>query len=74
MTLTDSGTSLVDGMAELVLAEAADCEKNRTMTPAVVDAILVQLGKPYFFRGGEWWQWDARTRVEAAFSKAESQP
>ena len=36
MTLTDSGTSLVDGMAELVLAEAAACEANRTMTPAVV--------------------------------------
>ena len=39
MTLTDSGTSLVGGMAELVLAEAAACEANRTMTPALVDAM-----------------------------------
>ena len=39
MTLTDSGTSLVDSMAELVLAEAAACEANRTMTPAIVDAM-----------------------------------
>lgn len=39
MTITENGTSLVDAMAELVLAEAASCEANRTLTASVVDAM-----------------------------------
>jgi hypothetical protein len=34
-----SGTTLVDSMADLVLAEAGACEQNRTMTRNVVDAM-----------------------------------
>ena len=39
MTLTITGTELVESMADLVVAEAGACERNRTMTPAVVDAM-----------------------------------
>jgi len=39
MTMTESGTALVDAIADLVVAEAEKCERNRTMTPAVVEAM-----------------------------------
>ena len=39
MTMTESGTALVDAIADLVVAEAEECERNRTMTPAVVEAM-----------------------------------
>jgi indole-3-acetate monooxygenase len=39
MTMTESGTALVDAIADLVVAEAEECERKRTMTPAVVEAM-----------------------------------
>lgn len=39
MTLTTSGTELVETMAALVVAEAEACERERTMTATVVDAM-----------------------------------
>lgn len=39
MTVIESGTALVDAMADVVLAEAEACEEARTMTPTIVDAM-----------------------------------
>lgn len=58
MTIIDgSGVALVDAMAELVLAEAAACEQERTMTSAVVDAMwdtgLMRFANPVEAGGAE---------------------